>query len=219
LTETFRGLGAAKHSERIHFRGAGAFCDEVSLTGRYFTADEAPGGESDQPGRTLGHVLEAARMLAMGVAANPPLVCVRNWSVRATVRVTADSWIVTRRRGCVPAGADAAGSDRGSPRGSLVFKEKRRRVAAKGGSKAARTVRAAHSTTTTGPDCAGPGQQRRPEEALVCSSGWVLAGSLKSQPRAPGLRPGLRPGFFGGGTTVRLRPRPIFLASVDRVSA
>jgi hypothetical protein len=52
---------------------------------------------------------------------------------------------------------------------------------------------------------------------------WAPPGGLslksKSQPRAPGLRPGLRPGFFGGGTTVRLRPRPIFLASVDRVSA
>jgi enoyl-CoA hydratase/carnithine racemase len=41
LTETSRGLGAAKHWAQFHFRGAGAFGDEVSLTGRYFTAEEA----------------------------------------------------------------------------------------------------------------------------------------------------------------------------------
>ena len=41
LTETSRGLGAAKHWAQFHFRGAGAFGDEVALTGRYFTAEEA----------------------------------------------------------------------------------------------------------------------------------------------------------------------------------
>src|ERR1041384_7712157 len=41
LTETSRGLGGARHWAQFHFRGAGAFGDEVSLTGRYFTPEEA----------------------------------------------------------------------------------------------------------------------------------------------------------------------------------
>ena len=59
VTETSRGLGGAKYWALLHFRGAAAFANEVALTGRFFTAEEA---------------------LAAAVAKNPPL------SVRATVR-------------------------------------------------------------------------------------------------------------------------------------
>ena len=38
------------------------------------------------------------------------------------------------------------------------------------------------------------------------------------QPR-PRFGPGLRPAFFATGATLRLRPRPIFFANVERVSA
>ena len=40
LTETSRGLGSAKQWAQLHFR-SGAFADEIALTGRYFTAEEA----------------------------------------------------------------------------------------------------------------------------------------------------------------------------------
>ena len=80
LTETSRGLGAAKHWAQFHFRNAGAFGDEVALTGRYFTAEEAHAANVINRLAPKGKVMEVARELATAVAANPPL------SVRATVR-------------------------------------------------------------------------------------------------------------------------------------
>lgn len=88
LTETSRGLGAAKHWAQFHFRGAGAFGDEVSLTGRYFTAEEAHAANLINRVAPKDKTLEVARALARDVAANPPL------SVRATVR--ARRWFLDR---------------------------------------------------------------------------------------------------------------------------
>lgn len=80
LTETSRGLGGSRHWAQFHFRGAGAFGDEVSLTGRYFTAEEALAGNVINRVAPKGRHMDVARELAEAVAANPPL------SVRATVR-------------------------------------------------------------------------------------------------------------------------------------
>jgi enoyl-CoA hydratase/carnithine racemase len=80
LTETSRGLGAAKQWAQFHFRGAGAFGDEVALTGRYFSAEEALRYNMINRLADKGEVMSVARDLAAAVAANPPL------SVRATVR-------------------------------------------------------------------------------------------------------------------------------------
>jgi enoyl-CoA hydratase/carnithine racemase len=88
LTETSRGLGAAKHWAQFHFRGAGAFGDEVSLTGRYFTAEEALAANVINRVAQPGMFMETALTLARAVAANPPL------SVRATVR--ARRWFLDR---------------------------------------------------------------------------------------------------------------------------
>lgn len=88
LTETSRGLGAAKHWAQFHFRGAGAFGDEVSLTGRFFTAEEALAANLINRIAPKDTVLEVARTLAEAVAANPPL------SVRATVRTR--RWFLDR---------------------------------------------------------------------------------------------------------------------------
>ncbi|MGE0221698.1 MAG: enoyl-CoA hydratase/isomerase family protein [Acetobacteraceae bacterium] len=80
LTELSRGLGAAKHWAQFHFSGAGAFGDEIALTGRYFTAEEALAANIINRVTPKGKVMEVAQQLAAAVAANPPL------SVRATVR-------------------------------------------------------------------------------------------------------------------------------------
>jgi enoyl-CoA hydratase/carnithine racemase len=88
LTETSRGLGAAKHWAQFHFRGAGAFGDEVSLTGRYFTAEEALAANLINRVAAKDKLMETALTLAQAVAANPPL------SVRATVR--ARRWFLDR---------------------------------------------------------------------------------------------------------------------------
>ncbi len=88
LTETSRGLGAAKHWAQFHFRGAGAFGDEVSLTGRYFTAEEALAANVINRVAPKHEALAVAQRLACDVAANPPL------SVRATVR--ARRWFLDR---------------------------------------------------------------------------------------------------------------------------
>jgi enoyl-CoA hydratase/carnithine racemase len=80
VTETPRGLGGAKYWALLHFRGAGAFAEEVALTGRFFTAEEAHAAGIINRLAPEGRHLEAARELAAAVAKNPPL------SVRASVR-------------------------------------------------------------------------------------------------------------------------------------
>ncbi len=80
VTETSRGLGGAKYWALLHFRGAAAFANEVALTGRFFTAEEALAAGIVNRVAPAGKHLEAARELAAAVAKNPPL------SVRATVR-------------------------------------------------------------------------------------------------------------------------------------
>ena len=79
LTETSRGLGSAKQWAALHFR-AGAFADEIALTGRYFTAEEAKAANLINRVAPIGEFMDAAWALAEAVAANPPL------SVRAAVR-------------------------------------------------------------------------------------------------------------------------------------
>ncbi|MBO0735146.1 MAG: enoyl-CoA hydratase/isomerase family protein [Alphaproteobacteria bacterium] len=80
VTETPRGLGGAKYWALLNFRGAAAFATEVTLTGRFFTAEEAFAAGIVNRVAPEGCHLEAARELALEIARNPPL------SVRATVR-------------------------------------------------------------------------------------------------------------------------------------
>jgi len=80
LTETSRGLGASRYWALFHFRGAGAFGDEIALTGRFFTAEEAAAAGVVNRLAPEGQHLEVAKELAAQVAKNPPL------SVRTTVR-------------------------------------------------------------------------------------------------------------------------------------
>ena len=80
VTETSRGLGGAKYWALLNFRGAAAFATEVTLTGRFFTAEEAFAAGIVNRVAPEGHHLEVAYELAAEVAKNPPL------SVRATVR-------------------------------------------------------------------------------------------------------------------------------------
>jgi enoyl-CoA hydratase/carnithine racemase len=82
VTETSRGLGGAKYWALLNFRGAAAFATEVTLTGRFFTAEEALAAGIINRVAPEGRHLEVAYELAAEVAKNPPL------SVRATVRRT-----------------------------------------------------------------------------------------------------------------------------------
>ena len=80
VTETARGLGGSRHWGLLQFRGAAAFANEVALTGRFFTAEEAFAAGVINRVAPRGKYMDAAIELAREVAANPPL------SVRATVR-------------------------------------------------------------------------------------------------------------------------------------
>ena len=80
LTETSRGLGASRYWALFHYRNAAAFGDEIALTGRFFTAEEALAAGIINRVAPEGRHLEVAYELAAEVAKNPPL------SVRATVR-------------------------------------------------------------------------------------------------------------------------------------
>lgn len=80
LTETPRGLGASRYWALFQYRAAGAFGDEIALTGRFFTAEEAFKAGIINRLAPEGKHLDVARELAQQVAKNPPL------SVRTTVR-------------------------------------------------------------------------------------------------------------------------------------
>ena len=77
VTETSRGLGGAKYWALLNFRGAAAFATEVTLTGRFFTAEEALAAGIINRVAPEGRHLEVAYELAAEVAKNPPL-SVRN---------------------------------------------------------------------------------------------------------------------------------------------
>jgi enoyl-CoA hydratase/carnithine racemase len=81
ITETGRGLGGAKYWATLAHRGGGAFANEVALTGRFFSAEEAAAYNLINRVAPEGMHLPVAMELARTVAANPPL------SVRSTVRV------------------------------------------------------------------------------------------------------------------------------------
>jgi len=81
VTETSRGIGGATHWTLLAHSGAAAFGNEVALTGRFFTAEEAFKANIINRLAPKGQVMPIAMELARAVAANPPL------SVRATVRV------------------------------------------------------------------------------------------------------------------------------------
>ncbi|MQA92549.1 MAG: hypothetical protein GEU90_20395 [Gemmatimonas sp.] len=80
VTEIPRGLWGTRFVALMHQRGAGVFADEVILTGRIFSGEEAVDrgifARLADPGE---HLTEAVR-LAEEIAANPPL------AVRAAVR-------------------------------------------------------------------------------------------------------------------------------------
>ncbi|MFZ5783564.1 MAG: enoyl-CoA hydratase/isomerase family protein [Pseudomonadota bacterium] len=81
ITETSRGLGAAKYWGLMQFRGGGAFAMEAALVGRFFTAEEALTANLINRVAPKGKHLEVALDLAREVIRNPPL------SVRSTVRM------------------------------------------------------------------------------------------------------------------------------------
>jgi enoyl-CoA hydratase/carnithine racemase len=80
VTETPRGLSGAKYWALLNFRGAGAFANDVALTGRFFTAEEAKAAGIIERLAPRGSHMDAARELASDVAKNPPL------GVRSTIR-------------------------------------------------------------------------------------------------------------------------------------
>jgi len=81
ITETPRGLGGYRHWALLKQRGAGAFADEVSLSGRFFTAEEALAAGVINKVAPKGACIAVATEQAAALAKNPPL------SVRETVRI------------------------------------------------------------------------------------------------------------------------------------
>jgi enoyl-CoA hydratase/carnithine racemase len=80
VTETSRGLWGGMYWTRLHFRGAGAFADEVTLTGRSFTGAEAAAAGAINAAVPEGRHVEKAIEYAEQILKNPPL------SVRSAVR-------------------------------------------------------------------------------------------------------------------------------------
>jgi enoyl-CoA hydratase/carnithine racemase len=80
VAETPRGLAGSRHWALLSYRGTRSFATEVTITGRFFTAEEAlTAGVVDRVA-AKGQHLNNAYEIATQIASNPPL------SVRATVR-------------------------------------------------------------------------------------------------------------------------------------
>jgi enoyl-CoA hydratase/carnithine racemase len=80
VTEVTRGLSGARYWALMKMRGVAAFAEDVCLTGRYFTAEEALAAGLIGHVASKGEHMAAAFKLARTIAANPPL------SVREIVR-------------------------------------------------------------------------------------------------------------------------------------
>jgi enoyl-CoA hydratase/carnithine racemase len=80
ITEVSRGLGGARQWGLMQSRGGGALANEVALTGRFFSAEEALAAGVINRVAPAGQHISVARELAYEILKNPPL------SVRATVR-------------------------------------------------------------------------------------------------------------------------------------
>ena len=87
ITETPRGLsGSGKYMNLLAYRGLGGFATEVTLTGRYFTAEEALAAGVIDRVAPAGKHIEVARELAAAINSNPPLavrasVMQRRWQI------------------------------------------------------------------------------------------------------------------------------------------
>jgi enoyl-CoA hydratase/carnithine racemase len=87
ITETPRGLaGSGKYMNLLAYRGLGSFATEVTLTGRYFTAEEALAAGVIDRVTPAGKHIEVARELAAAINSNPPLavrasVMQRRWQI------------------------------------------------------------------------------------------------------------------------------------------
>lgn len=80
VTETPRGLSPVRYAGLLRARGLPSFAWEVSMTGRWFTAEEAYRAGVIEHLVPAGERMPRATELARTIAANPPL------SVRAAVR-------------------------------------------------------------------------------------------------------------------------------------
>lgn len=81
VTETPRGLGGYRHWALMKARGVAAFADDVCITGRMFSAQEAFNAGLFNRVAEPGKALDAAMEMATQIASCPPL------SVRETVRI------------------------------------------------------------------------------------------------------------------------------------
>jgi enoyl-CoA hydratase/carnithine racemase len=87
VTETPRGLSGAKYWALLNFRGGGSFATQVTLTGRFFTAEEAKAVNLIDEVAPKGEYLAAAQALGVRIAKNPPLgvrhaVQLRRWELK-----------------------------------------------------------------------------------------------------------------------------------------
>lgn len=80
VAEVPRGLAGSRHWALLAYRGHRSFATEVTLTGRFFTAEEAQAAGVVDRVVPAGQHRRAAYEMARAIAANPPL------SVRSTVR-------------------------------------------------------------------------------------------------------------------------------------
>ena len=87
VTEAPRGLSGAKYWALLNFRGGGSFAMQTSLTGRFFTAEEAFQRNLIDEVASKGEHVAKAWDMARAIAKNPPLgvrhtVQLRRWELR-----------------------------------------------------------------------------------------------------------------------------------------
>jgi enoyl-CoA hydratase/carnithine racemase len=87
VTEAPRGLSGAKYWALLNFRGGGSLAVKVSLTGEFFTAEQAQRVNIIDQVAPKGEYLAAAQELGRAISKNPPLgvrhtVQLRRWELK-----------------------------------------------------------------------------------------------------------------------------------------
>ena len=91
VTEAPRGLSGAKYWALLNFRGGGSLAVRVSLTGQFFTAEDALKVNIIDEVAPKGEHVAMAQEIARGIARNPPLgvrhtVQLRRWELKKVQR-------------------------------------------------------------------------------------------------------------------------------------
>ncbi|GAA5231847.1 crotonase/enoyl-CoA hydratase family protein [Verticiella sediminum] len=126
VTETLRGLSSVRYMEMLKMRGSGSFAIDVTLTGRWFSAQEALAAGVIDRVVAQGSAYQEAHRIARQIADHPPL------GIRASVRSRRMALDAAERRAAAQTDALKLHLTEDFSESARAFVEKRQHVPYKG---------------------------------------------------------------------------------------